>query len=528
MLSPMSSARRGILVASALVLTGAVSAWSSPATHPASNPSAAYTLVVSAQTEPTNLQPDAKVNDAAYAIDQNIYNKLVTIDYHYNVVPDTAYKWTVSSNGLNYTFYLHNNIKWSDGVPYTSADVVWTLNHIVKDQGSVAANLPIAKATALNTYTVRVTLKHRDAAFLGFLSWYGTFILPKHIYAGTNWLTNPNNEHPVGTGPFTFQSWTKGQSITLMANKNYFKGAPQVGKVVFTFVPDSSTALQDLLNGSTDIDTNSVPYTQVPGLRKNPKLQVKLITYPDYAYIDPNVQKKPMSDVKFRTALSYAIDRSQVAEKATSGIWPVAEGMYPPVISWAYNKNARLPAYSPSKAEQLLTAAGYKPNAQGVRASVNLVVFNSPPFPDIATLVKDNLAKVGINVNLVELDINTWTQRVGTDHDFDLALLSGFQGPDPDALMGRIGPGGTENNGRFDDPRIDKLLLKGEELTDRAQRAAIYKQVQSLMIQDMPIIPITGDSEPTVAASYVQNLPWTGAEGKVTFDDFSLVTISPH
>jgi peptide/nickel transport system substrate-binding protein len=198
------------------------------------------------------------------------------------------------------------------------------------------------------------------------------------------------------------------------------------------------------------------------------------------------------------------------------------------VISWAYNKNAHLPAYSPSRAEQLLTEAGYMPNAQGIRASVNLVVFNIPPFPDIATLVKDDLAKVGVNVSLVELDINTWTQRVGTAHDFDLALLSGFQGPDPDALMGRIGPGATENNGRFDDPRIDKLLLKGEELTNQAQRAAIYKQIQSLMIQDMPIIPLTGDSEPTVAASYVQNLPWTGAEGKVTFDDFSLVTISPH
>lgn len=517
-----------MLVASALVLVGVGGARSSPALHQAANSSSSYTLVVSAQTEPTNLQPDAKVNDAAYAIDQNIYNKLVTIDYHYNVIPDLAAKWAVSSNGLTYTFSLHQNVKWSDGVPFTSADVVWTLNHIVQNQGSAAATLPIAAVTAPDKYTVKVTLKHRDAAFLGFLSWYGTFILPEHIFAGTDWLTNPNNEHPVGTGPFTFDSWTKGQSITLVANKTYFKGAPKVGKVVFSFVPDSSTALQDLLNGTTDIDTNSVPYTEVPSLRKNSKVQVKLITYPDYAYIDPNVQRKPMSDLKFRQALAYAINRPQIAQKATSGIWPVAEGMYPPVISWAYNKDARLPAYNPSKAEQLLTAAGYKPNAQGIRASVNLVVFNIPPFPDIATLVKDDLAKVGINVNLVEIDINTYTTRVNTDHDFDLTLLSGFQGPDPDALTGRIGPGGAENNGRFDDPRIDKLLLQGEKLTDQGQRAAIYKQIQALMVQDMPIIPLTGDSEPTVAASYVQNLPWTGAEGKVTFDDFSLVTISPH
>ena len=377
-------------------------------------------------------------------------------------------------------------------------------------------------------YIVKIVLTHRDAAFLGFLSWYGTFILPKHVFAGTNWMTNPDNQAPVGSGPFVFQSWKKGQSITLVPNKNYFKGAPKVGKLVFTFIPDSATALQALLNGETDIDLDSVPYTDVPSLKANPKVQMSLITYPDFAYIDPNVQKAPMNNLQFREAMAYALNRPVIADKASAGVWPAAEGMYPPVISWAYNKNAKLPAYDPKKAEELLTAAGFKPNAQGVRATVNLVYFNIDPFTSIALLIKDELAKVGINVTLVELDINTWTTRVSVQHNFDLSLLSGFQGPDPDALTGRIGPGGAENNGRFSNPQINSLLLKGEELTNQSQRAQVYGQIQSLMVKYLPIIPLTGDREPTVVASYVKNLPWTGAEGKVTFDDFSTVTITPH
>ena|GEM_PF-7036709 len=127
------------IAASVLLVSGAVTA----VANAAGNYSSTYTLVVSEQTEPTNLQPDAQVNDAAYAIDQNIYNKLVTIDYHYNVIPDLAYKWTTSSNGLVYTFWMHNNVKWSDGKPLTSADVQWTLDQIVHNHGAMAAQLPI-------------------------------------------------------------------------------------------------------------------------------------------------------------------------------------------------------------------------------------------------------------------------------------------------------------------------------------------------------------------------------------------------
>jgi peptide/nickel transport system substrate-binding protein len=491
--------------------------------------SASYTLVASLQTEPTSLQPDAEVNDAAYDIDQNIYNKLVTLNTHYQVVPDLAYKWAVSSNGLTYTFWLHNNVKWSDGVPFTSADVVWTLEHIVNDQGNAAATLPIKTVTPDGKYIVNVTLTHRDAAFLGFLGWYGTFILPEHIYKGTNWLTNANNEAPVGTGPFTFQSWKKGQSITLVANKNYFLGAPKVGKLVFTFIPDASTAVQALLTGETDIDLDSVPDTDLPELKANPKISTTMIAYPDFAYIDPNVQKAPMNNLLFREALAYAINRSQISQKATEGVWPVAQGMYPPVIAWAHDPNVHLPAYDPAKAEQLLNQAGLKPNAQGIRATVNLVYFNDDPFPDVALLVKDDLAKVGINVTLVELDITSWTTRVSVDHNFDLALLSGFQGPDPAALVDRVGPDGAENNGRFNNAEIDKLLLQGEELTTQSARAKVYFEIQELMLKYFPIVPITGDDEATIAGSYLHNLPWTGAAAsEVTFDNFALVTVSPH
>ncbi|HVB09218.1 MAG TPA: ABC transporter substrate-binding protein [Bacillota bacterium] len=499
----------------------AVPALAAPATPAAQPP----TLTVALASEPVDLQPDARINDPGYAIEQNIYNKLVTLDYGYDVIPDLASSWDVSPDGRQYTFHLAAGVTWSDGQPFTSADVVWTMDHILADHGVAASSLSaIDQVAAPDAGTVVMTLKHPDAAFLGFLAWYGTFILPQHVYQGTDWLTNPANTHPVGTGPFIFSDWQRGSRLTLVANPRYWKGAPAVSRVVFRFLADSAAAVQAVASGQADVDADTVPAAALGQLAKNPQVQVTRFLAPSRYYLAFNFRRRPGSLLAFRQAVAAAVDRQQVLTQALGGVGRVAQGMYTPVFAWAYDAEAQLPSYDPAAASRLLAGAGV---AAGT--PVDLLYFTGSPYGQIAANVRDQLDRVGLSVRLDQVDGPTYKARLaGSNPGFDLTLLDGFQGPDPAQLADRIGKGGAENMMGYDNPSIDALLAQASQLTGVAARGPLYQEVQALALPDLPILPLVEVETDLASATYVHGLPWTEAMGQVTFNDYSRVTVDPH
>ena len=492
-----------------------------------SGPQMGGTFVIAYEGNPISFNPDWKIDDMGAGIYPNIFSKLVTLDVNYNVIPDLAKSWEVSSDGKVYTFHLRKGVKWHDGVPFTSADVKWTFDKIISAKGCAYNNLEkVKEITCPDDYTVVIKLKEPYAPFLGFIAWYGTYIMPKHLYAGTDWGTNPHNQNPVGTGPFKFVEWVKGDHVTLKRNDDYWAGKPYLDKVVYKIIPDSNTAMQAFLNGEADYDENRPGLPLIPVLQKTPGVRVIVTPSPSRYYISFNLRKgRKTSDLLVRQAIELAIDRNEIVKKVLKNFGKAAVGFYTPAIPWACAPDVKLPAMDVEKANALLDKAGYKRDAKGVRFNLDLLYFQESDWADMAAVIKENLAKVGIKVNLGEYEIATWIDKVLKAHDFDLALLDGFQGPDPDNLRLRVGTHGSIQFMGYSNPEVDEALDKGSQIADIEKRKPYYYKVERLLAKDLPILPLAEVVYVRIFKNYVHGLP-IEEPGKVGTGNYYLVWLS--
>ncbi|MEZ0289780.1 MAG: ABC transporter substrate-binding protein [Sulfolobales archaeon] len=470
---------------------------------PITCPKVGGTVVVIHWGDPKSFNPDSQVDDALFAIASQIYNKLINLDVNYNIIPELAESWEIAPNGSTFIFHLVKNATWHDGYPFTSADVKYTLEAIKKYKGVMYSFLMMDKLISVDTpdnYTVIVRYSAPFPAFLSFLAWYGTFILPEHIFNKTeykDWMdpSIPALQRPIGTGPFKFVEYVKGDHVTLEANPNYFKGRPCVDRVVFKIVPDPTAALQSFLAGEGDWLTNAPPPSEIPRINSTPGFRVETRLVPSRWYIAFNLLNPMLADVRMRYAIAYAINRSEIVEKALSGYGMPAQGMYTPVISWAYNPNATEPPYDPAKASQLLDELGYKIGSDGYRYTSNgtrltlrLDIFQGAVPEGIAAVIKDDLRKVGIDVKIEEYEIAAWEDKVVKKRDFDLALLDGFQGPDPDNMRSRFGPGAYLNMANYSNPEFGELLNKAAVEPNFTKRQELYWKAQEIMARDLPYL----------------------------------------
>lgn len=480
------------------------------------------TLVVAHWEDPVSFNPDSKIDDAGVYVCNNIFNRLVTLDWNYKVIPDLAETWEVSPDGRTYTFHLVKGVKWHDGVAFTSADVKWTLEAIISNKGSAYDSVScIDTVETPNDDTVVVNLKQSNAPFLSFLAWVGTFIMPKHIYEGSDWLANPANQKPVGTGPFKFGEWAQGDHITLEANPDYWGGAPYLDRVVFQIIPDSNTALQAFLNGQADLTTNRPPMSEIATLQTTEGVKVDLQPAPSRYYIAFNLGKDPLKDLNVRKAVSMAIDGQDIVTRALQGLGSPAEGFYTPAIAWAYNADAKRPAFDVAGAKKLLDDAGYTKKADGFRFKWTLPYFTGQEWADMATVIKSQLAAIDIDVQLEQLEIAAWMTKVIVNQDFDLTILNGMQGPDPDNLKLRFGTGGGINVMGYSNTEVDALLADAATKSTPEERGPLYKDVQTKLAADLPCVPYAEVTQIQVFHTRVHGLPWAENKGKLGFYDFS-------
>lgn len=485
------------------------------------------TLLVGIESDPTTYNEDAKTDDYAYYIDQNIFNRLVKIDYNNSILPDLAETWKISDDGLTYTFNLAKGVKWHDGKPFTSADVKYTYDQIINNKGvSVDSLKSIKEITCPDDNTVVLKLKQPDGALLGHLSWDGVFILPKHIYDGTDWMTNPANNTPIGTGPFKFVKHDKGVSINLQANKDYFKGAPGVENLVYKIIPDSNTAVQSFYNGELDILGISAPLAEVAKFQNTSGVKVVKKPLVSRIYAAFNLRNQYLKNPDIRQAIALGIDRQEIVDKATKGVFQAAKGFYSPAVKWAYNDKDVLPDKDTSKAKELLEKAGLKPDKDGNYLSLELIVFKADPFPDIATVIKEDLKQIGINVKINIVEDAAWTQKVLDEKNFDFSMLAGYQGPDPGALAGRVSSNGFLQFMGYSNPQVDKLFEEAAVLTKQDERGQKYKEIQKILSQDLPIVPLAEWENVCVMKDYIKGHPADDGIGKEGTDEYSLVTIN--
>lgn len=464
------------------------------------------------QPEPPGLMIGIVQNGPAQMVGGNIYEGLLRYDENLKPHPLLAESWTVSDDGLTYTFKLKPNVKWHDGKPFTADDVVFSTDVFLrKTHARLRANLTsVESIKAIDPLTVEFKLKQPFGPFLGCFETGGMPMVPKHIYEGTDFLSNPANATPIGTGPFKLKNWVRGSYIELEANPDYHvKGVPGIKSLYFHVIPDAASRAAAFESGRVDIlPGGSVEFFDVARLSKLPNVEVTTKGWEFFAphsWLWLNNRKAPMDNVKFRQAVMYALNREAMAKIAWHGYAKVATGPFNSNINF-YSDDVKKYPRDLKKAKELLAESGYK--GETLRL---LPLPYGETWQRLAEIVRQNLDQAGIKVDLTATDVAGWNQRLN-EWDYDIAFTYVYQYGDPALGVARnyttknIEKGSPFNNVEgYSNPRVDELFEAGALEIDPAKRAATYLEVQKLLLEEVPVAWLHEINFPTLYRSKIEN-----------------------
>ncbi len=480
------------------------------------------TFLVSIGTEPGTYNPCATPDDAAYIVNQNIFNKLLKINGNDEVVADLAKEWDYSEDGKTLTFHLNEGVKWHDGEAFSADDVKWTFDTIIAEEGFASNSLKdIEEINVVDENTVEFKLAEANSGLLGNIAWMGTYIMPKHIYEGTDWLENEANHNPVGTGPFKFVEHKEGESVTVEKNPEFFGDVPHLDKIVFKIVPDGQTAFQAWKNGETDETRNGVDATELPELEASDEYVVVDKTWPNKSYITFNTKEGKFADPKVREAVLYGIDREEIFTKALKEMGSISEYFICPNYSWALNEDVKHPDRDIEKAQALLEEAGFEKDADGYYFETSIDTF--PGWDDVVTVLISNFEEFGIKVSHNSMDDAAYDEKVLDKQEFEMTVLGGYQGPDISAMGIRFNSEGPMNYGLYNNPEMDEELRKGNEATSLEDRAVHYKRVQEILREDLPAVFFSDKGAKIPIKAYVKGHPANEGKEKCSEAEFTYV-----
>lgn len=495
------------------ILTGLALTFASTGAASAQTPGGVANVVI--QPEPPGLMLGLVQNAPAQTVAGNIYEGLLRYDFALKPLPGLAERWSVSEDGRTYTFNLAANATWHDGKPFSAEDVVFSVEFLRQTHPRARGNLAkVTSVTAPDAHSVVFTLSEPFGPFLGIFEVGSLPMVPKHIYAGTDYKTNPANNHPIGTGPYMFKEWKKGSYIRLVKNPNYHvAGKPYLDEVYWHVIPDAAARAVAFETGKVDIlPGGSVENFDIPRLSQAKGV---CVTKKGWEYFAPlswlwlNNRGGPTANKAFRQAVSYALDRDFAKDVIWNGLGKPAIG---PIASSTRFFNPKLAKYSydPARAKALLKESGYK--GETLRL---LPMPYGETWQRWAEAVKQNLEDVGIKTELVATDVAGWNQKT-SDWDYDIAFTYVFQYGDPalgvarNYVSSQIVKGSPFNNVEgYANPAVDAGFAEGAATLDPAKRQAAYDGVQKIVIEDAPLAWLLELEFPTLTRCKVHDLVTT-------------------
>ncbi|USU17631.1 ABC transporter substrate-binding protein [Paraburkholderia fungorum] len=518
--SQAAPCRRGQLfkLASGWALTLVValsSALSSPFAHAQTR---GGTLNFIVTPEPTALVDLATTATNVLKVSPKVVEGLLEYDFKFQPRPSLAISWEVSDDSRKYVFHLRHGVKWHDGKPFTSADVAYSIQTL--RQVHPRAKTTFANVTDVATpdpYTVVITLSKPAPYLIKAFSSSETPIVPKHIYDGTDVLTNPANNAPIGTGPFRFVKWVRGSYIEYVRNDDYWdKGKPWLDRIVVKVINDPAARTVAFEDGSADLSGDSpVPLSDLERLKSNPKLGLETRGYEFQAgvsRIEFNLDNPVLKNPKVRQAIASALDREVIRKVIYYGYaTPLASPIIP--SNPYYDPTPTPYPFNVERANALLDEAGYPRKADGTRFALTV---DPLPIGDLPTrtaaYVKSALARVGIAITVRSQDLPAYLKRIYTDRDFDFSINGMSNLFDPVVGVARLY---TTNNFRrgvpftngshYSNPEIDQLFAQVAEETDEAKRKALFAQIQRILERDLPDINLVAPQYLTVYSRAVHN-----------------------
>ena len=482
------------------------------------------TLVIAQGGDPGALNPAVTTSGNTHPVTDQIFNGLVGLDAQLNPVPELAERWQIDDDGRTYRFTLRDDVTWHDGIRFTSADVKFTFEQaLLKYHSRTRAALEglLLAVDTPDDRTAVFRLKRPYSPLPQRLDVVEASIIPRHQYQGHDLLNGEPTRRPVGTGPFRFVSYAPSHSVVLERNPDYFRrGRPGVDRLVFRIFPNPSMSIAALEKGEVDY-VGGVPGADADRLRETPGIVVVSGTGGSGGSICqdvliPNITRRPFSDLRVRRAFAHAIDKRFIVDRVYFAQGTPATGPISHLLAWAYTPDTRQYPHDPAAATKLLDEAGLRPGPSGERFAITFI--HAANQQRLAQALRQQLAAVGITLNLNTLDFNAAVEQVFVKKTFDLGFASFCNGADPDIGVRRvyvssnIGPFPFSNGAGYRNPRIDQLFDIGSEPVEREKRRQYYVEIQQILADDVPYFWLI-DSEGFRAhrTAFTGFRLWTGA-----------------
>jgi peptide/nickel transport system substrate-binding protein len=437
---------------------------------PASVWAAARTdLVIGIALEPPHLDPAA---GAAAAIDEvtyaNVFEGLTRIDESGQVVPALAQSWSISEDGLSYTFKLHNGVKFHDDSDFTADDVKFSIERAMAADSVNAQKAlfdGITAVTVVDASTVTLTLSRPVGGLLYNLGW-GDAVMVDAASAATN------KEKPIGTGPFKFDNWAKGSAIRLVKNPAYWGTPALLDQVEFRIIADPAAATAALLSGDVQVFANFPAPEALPQFSADPRFTVAIGTTEGETILSTNNKKPPFDNLKVRQAIAMTLDRQAVIDGAMFGQGTPVYTHFAP-HNPAYVDLSAIYPRDVAKAKTLLAEAGFP---AGFKATLKL-----PPVTYArrgGEIIAAQLREIGIELELIPVEWAQWIDQVFTNKDYDLTIVSHTE-PNDINIYGR-----KDYYFQYASARFDDVMAKLDVTADAADRNALLGQAQKIITED--------------------------------------------
>ncbi len=433
-------------------------------------------IVIGMTVEPTGLDPTVAAPVAIGQVTwQNVFEGLVTIDRDGKVAPQLAKSWEISPDGLTYTFALRTGVKFHDGEAFDS-EVAKASIERARDAGSVNPQkrffAAIQSVETPDPATLVLKLSRPNGSLLYWLGW------PSSVIVGTRSAADDKTT-PIGTGPFKFASWARGDRVELVRNPDYWNPsvAVKIEKATFRFISDPQAQAAALKSG----DVDAFPEFGAPELVSSFADDTRLATVVGNTELKVvagmNNTRKPFDDKRVRQALMMAIDRQTVIDGAWSGYGTAIGSHYTPNDRGYVPLTAAL-AYDPQKAKALLAEAGY-PNGFSFTIKTPQMAY----APRSAEVMQAMLAEIGVTMKIEPTEFPAkWVKDVFTDKDFDMTIVAHAEPMDID-IYAR-----DPYYFNYRNPAFDALMKKVEATAEAAEQEKIYGEAQKILADDVPAL----------------------------------------
>lgn len=455
-------------------------------------------LVVAILADPENLDPHQYESSNSYYVISEMFEGLVQrVAGVTEIRPWLAESWTISDDGLQYVFKLRQDVKFHDGTPFNAEAVKFNVDRQSDEESPYfsmgtffywpAYMWPVESVEVVDEYSVAFNLSQPYPYFISYLcGGMGMMVSPAAVEEyGEDFV-----QHPVGTGPYKFAGWEKGQQVSLTANEDYWGDIPAIKDVVFRPIAEDAAKLTGLLTNEVDLAPEVSPMV-AEQLRKTAGYGLVEAPTGSIWFLSMNVQADPFTDVRVRQAVAHAINKEAIVHNLLRDSVDIAQGPISPAYQ-GYSPDITVYEYNPEKSKELLAEAGYP---DGFTAKFDVPQSGSGmQMPiEMATAIQADLAAVGIVAEIEITDFNTWMDRIRspevrfaemswnvspTVEDDILSYVFSEPGMPPDGF----------NTSWYNNPDVQALLVEAQTTVDDAARIALLQEAQNLITEDCPAV----------------------------------------